>query len=36
MRQSTSSQIRFAAAPRPVDATCDLEALTSDGGLVWL
>jgi hypothetical protein len=36
MRQSTSSRIRFAASPRPLDATFDLEALTSDGGLVWL
>jgi hypothetical protein len=36
MRQSTSSHIRFAAAPRPIDASFDLEALTSDGGLVWL
>lgn len=36
MPESTSSPIRFAAAPRPVDATFDLEALTSDGGLVWL
>ena len=36
MRQSTSSPIRFAASSRPVDATFDLEALTSDGGLVWL
>lgn len=36
MPESTSSTIRFAAAPRPLDATFDLEALTSDGGLVWL
>lgn len=37
MGESTSSSpIRFAAAPRAVDATFDLEALTSDGGLVWL
>jgi len=36
MPESTSSPIRFAAVPRPVDATFDLDALTSDGGLVWL
>ena len=36
MGESTSSPIRFAAAPRPLDATFDLDALTSDGGLVWL
>lgn len=36
MVESTSSSIRFAASPRPVEATFDLEALTSDGGLVWL
>lgn len=36
MVESTSSPIRFAAPPRPVDATFDLDALTSDGGLVWL
>jgi hypothetical protein len=36
MHQSTSSPIRFAAVPRPVDASFDLEAVTSDGGLVWL
>jgi hypothetical protein len=36
MPESTSSAIRFAAPPRPLDATFDLDALTSDGGLVWL
>lgn len=36
MAESTASSIRFAAAPRLLDATFDLEALTSDGGLVWL
>jgi hypothetical protein len=36
MPESTSSPIRFAATPRPLDASFDLEALTSDGGLVWL
>jgi Transposase DDE domain group 1 len=36
MPESTSSTIRFAAAPRSLDATFDLDALTSDGGLVWL
>ena len=36
MRQSTSSPVRFADGPRPLDATFDLDALTSDGGLVWL
>lgn len=36
MPESTSSRIRFAAPARPVDASFDLEALTSDGGLVWL
>lgn len=36
MVESTSSHIRFAAGPRPLDATFDLDALTSDGGLVWL
>jgi hypothetical protein len=36
MPESTVSPIRFAAAPRPLDATFDLDALTSDGGLVWL
>ncbi len=36
MVESTSSPIRFAAAPRPIQASFDLEALTSDGGLVWL
>jgi hypothetical protein len=36
MPQSTSSPIRFAARPRPLDASFDLDALTSDGGLVWL
>lgn len=36
MGESTPSSIRFAAAPRPLDASFDLEALTSDGGLVWL
>jgi hypothetical protein len=36
MVESTSSPIRFAASPRPLDATFDLDALTSDGGLVWL
>jgi hypothetical protein len=28
--------MRFAGAPRSVEASFDLEALTSDGGLVWL
>jgi hypothetical protein len=36
MPQSTSSPIRFAAAPRSLGASFDLAALTSDGGLVWL
>jgi hypothetical protein len=36
MPQSTSSPIRFAARPGPLDASFDLDALTSDGGLVWL
>ena len=36
MVASTSSSIRFAAAPRPLDVTFDLDALPSDGGLVWL
>lgn len=36
MRESTSSSIRFAAPPRPLDASFDLDALTSDGGLIWL
>lgn len=36
MPESTSSPIRFAAPPRALDATFDLDALTSDGGLVWL
>lgn len=36
MYQSTASAIRFAALPRHLDATFDLDALTSDGGLVWL
>jgi hypothetical protein len=36
MPESTSSPIRFAASPRALDATFDLDALTSDGGLVWL
>ncbi len=36
MRESTSSSIRFGCPPRPLDASFDLEALTSDGGLVWL
>lgn len=36
MAESTVSSIRFAAAARPLDATFDLDALTSDGGLVWL
>ena len=35
MRQSTPS-IRFAGGPRALDARFDLDALTSDGGLVWL
>jgi Transposase DDE domain group 1 len=34
--ESTSSPIRFAAGPLPLDARFDLEALTSDGGLVWI
>lgn len=36
MVESTSSPIRFAAARRPLEASFDLDALTSDGGLVWL
>jgi hypothetical protein len=36
MGESTASAIRFAASPRPLDATFDIDALTSDGGLVWL
>lgn len=36
MLESTSSSIRFAAHPRPLAASFDLDALTSDGGLVWL
>lgn len=36
MRESTSSAMRFAVPPRSVAASFDLEALTSDGGLVWL
>jgi hypothetical protein len=36
MPESTVSTIRFAAAPRSLDATFDLDALTSDGGLVWV
>ena len=36
MPESTSSPIRFAAPARPLTATFDLDALTSDGGLVWL
>ncbi len=36
MPESTSSPVRFAAAPRPLETSFDLDALTSDGGLVWL
>ena len=36
MVASTSSPIRFTAPPRSLEATFDLEGLTSDGGLVWL
>ncbi len=36
MVESTSSRIRFAAGPRPLETSFDLDALTSDGGLVWL
>lgn len=36
MGEFTSSSIRFAAAPRSLDVTFDLDAVTSDGGLVWL
>lgn len=36
MFESTSSRIRFAAPPQPLEASFDLDALTSDGGLVWL
>ncbi len=36
MPESTSSAVQFTASPRPLDATFDLDALTSDGGLVWL
>jgi hypothetical protein len=34
--ESTRSRIRFAVPPLPVEASFDLDALTSDGGLVWL
>ena len=36
MVASTSSPLRFTAPPRSLEATFDLEGLTSDGGLVWL
>jgi hypothetical protein len=36
MPESTRSTVRFAHGPRPLDARFDLDALTSDGGLVWI
>ena len=36
MSESTVSSMRFAGGVLPLDARFDLEALTSDGGLVWL
>ncbi len=36
MGESTSSSILFGASPRPLDASFDSDALTSDGGLVWV
>lgn len=36
VQQSTGSAIRFAHGPRPLDVRFDLDALTSDGGLVWI
>lgn len=36
MEESTQSTVRFGHGRRPVDARFDLNALTSDGGLVWL
>ncbi len=36
MVESTPSPIGFAGGPLPLDAGFDLDALTSDGGLVWI
>ena len=36
MVESTASRLGFAGPPRPLEASFDLDALTSDGGLVWL
>lgn len=36
MEESTGSVIHFGHGRRPLDARFDLEALTSDGGLLWL
>ena len=36
MVESTPSPIGFAGGPLPLDARFDLDALTSDGGLVWI
>jgi len=36
MLECTSSRIPFAAPPRRLDASFDIDDLTSDGGLVWL
>jgi hypothetical protein len=36
MVESTSSSIPFVAAPRHLEASFDIDDLTSDGGLVWL
>ena len=36
MRQSATDAIRFPSHSRPLDASFDLDHLTSDGGLLWL
>ncbi len=36
MRQSATDAVQFPARPQPVEASFDLEQLTSDGGLLWL
>src|ERR671916_3253811 len=36
MVESTPSPIAFAGGSVPLDARFDLDALTSDGGLVWI
>jgi hypothetical protein len=36
MRQSATDAISFPTQPRPLEASFDLDQLTSDGGLLWL